>query len=207
MPPASDDVVVHRTELALYLYPTVSRDAAAYALYEDPATALPHAAELHALPRAEHDARRARQRAELASGESAFLDVVDPRTGELVGLSGFRVFAPAAGEAEWGCIIAAAHRRRGLADDALRVCAEVVATGAHAARGVFRLAARTREANAPMRALLARRGFELASRDADGAGGAWLRYSASAAAVLQTYPGAARADPSAPSTHIGGDCA
>ena len=31
MPPASDDVVVHRTELALYLYPTVSRDAAAYA--------------------------------------------------------------------------------------------------------------------------------------------------------------------------------
>jgi RimJ/RimL family protein N-acetyltransferase len=157
--------------------PSASRDAYVHSLYNDEATMLPHLPMLCPMSwealvarRTAHRAAHARTRAG-APPESYFLDVLDRESGALVGTAGFRSLA--GGVAEFGIVITRSWQRRGACTE----CFENNAALAAGALGCRAISASTLEANAPMRAFLARQGLRETGRRAEH-GLEWLVHEA-----------------------------
>ena len=84
------------------LPPAETRDGEVLELMNDEQTMLPWLPFLCPMRPENNAKRRKNQRKEFSEKKGMFLDLLDRKTGELVGTSGFRVINYKAGEAEWG---------------------------------------------------------------------------------------------------------
>ena len=137
------------------------------AMYNDEETMLPHLPSLCPIGHDELKRRRDRDREAYRRGTGLFWDVVDKGAGAMVGTAGFTSINHAAGEAEWGILVAKPWRGRGLCREVFHHCVAILKASMP---GVFSIRASTTADNAPMAAFLSGSGFHrVRNRKADGA--------------------------------------
>eukprot|EP00656_Telonema_subtile_P001033 TRINITY_DN10494_c0_g1_i2.p1 TRINITY_DN10494_c0_g1~~TRINITY_DN10494_c0_g1_i2.p1 ORF type:complete len:324 (+),score=67.63 TRINITY_DN10494_c0_g1_i2:100-1071(+) len=153
----AESALVGQSDRFLFYLPTVSRDRAVHALYNDEQTMLPYLPTLCGMSLDQMTARREQQRRDCLGDSnskiSCFFDVVDTESNALVGTAGFRSLED--GVAEWGVVVARAWQRRGVCSECFHSNAEFAFE--HLNCHTIRVA--TLAVNSPMRAFLAKRGM------------------------------------------------
>ena len=153
--------------------PSAARDDAVHALFNDAQTMLPHLPMLCPITREAMASRRTSHRDGLKNGASAFMDMVDKASGELIGTCGFREFSTDGTSAEYGIVVRKSWQRTGVCQESFRA----IVTYARDVLKCDSISAATQEANAPMRAFLDRVGLKLV-RTQQSHGLEWLVHEA-----------------------------
>lgn len=152
-----DGPVMTTARLAM-LPPAETRDGEVLELMNDEQTMLPWLPFLCPMRPENNAKRRKNQRKEFSEKKGMFLDLLDRKTGELVGTSGFRVINYKAGEAEWGAVIRKPHQKRGLCSEAYDACQSYLEREL-VGKGIVKITASTLPDNVPMVSFLLKKGL------------------------------------------------